>query len=238
MTISGQVAIVTGAGQGLGRSIALRLAREGVRVAVCGRREHLIREVEAEIRAAGGDAFAATADVARNEEVESFVRDVRGRLGAVDILINNAGLGWYKPFLESSIEEIDATIDVNLKGTIYLTRAVLPEMVDRGRGQIVNVASDLGRRILPNMATYVAAKHGVVSFASSLLREVKGRGVKVMTLTPGIIDTYFGGGEAGTRDPSWSLKPGFVADLVVTMLNLPEHIVFDEISFHAMRQDF
>ena len=232
-----KVAIVSGAGQGLGRHIALRLASEGAKVAICGRREHLVREVESGIRAAGAEVAAASVDISKYGEVESFVQTVRSELGPVEIVVNNAGLGWYKPFEEHSIEEIDATIDINLKGTIYLTRAALPDLLAR-RGQVINVASDLGRRILPNMATYVAAKHGVMGFAGSLLREVKGRGVKVMTLTPGIIDTWFGGGAEGTRDPSWSLRPDFVAGLVVTMLTLPEHVVFDEISFHAMQQDY
>lgn len=232
-----KVAVISGAGQGLGRHIAERLAREGARVALCGRREHLLREAEQEIRANGGTAFAMPANVGRYDEVERFVAAARESLGPLDIVINNAGLGWYKPFEEHSIEELDAIIDVNLKGTIYLTRAALPDLLAR-RGQVINICSDLGRRILPNMSAYVAAKHGVIGFAGSLLRELKGRGVKIMTLTPGIIDTYFGGGAEGTRDESWSLRPQFVADLIVLMLTLPEHVVFDEISLHPMQQDF
>jgi NADP-dependent 3-hydroxy acid dehydrogenase YdfG len=166
------------------------------------------------------------------------VAAVRERLGKIDILVNNAGVGWYKPFDAWSIAELDLAIDVNLKGTMYMTRAVLPEMQESGYGQIVNVASDLGRRVLPNMAPYVASKFGVVGFSGSLLREVKGRGVKIMTITPGIIDTYFGGGAEGTKDEAWSLRPQFVARTVVEMLRLPRHWVVDELSIHAMGQEF
>lgn len=228
--LRGQVAIVTGASRGLGRHIATQLARKGVRVAASARTEIDPRETGAEL--------AVSIDVARWDSVERGVAAVRERLGRIDILVNNAGVGWYKPFEEWSVAELDLAIDVNLKGTIYMTRAVLPEMLAAGYGQIVNVASDLGRRVLPNMAAYVASKFGVVGFAGSLLREVKGKGVKVMTISPGIIDTFFGGGTEGTKEETWSLRPEFVAKTVVEMLELPRHWVVDELSMHAMGQEF
>lgn len=231
--LRGQTALVTGASRGLGRHIGLQLARRGVRVAVSARNEEELHRVAAEIRDAGGEALAVPIDVTRWESVERGVAAVRAQLGTIDILVNNAGTGVYKPFDQTSIEEIDRTIDVNLKGTIYMTRAVLP-----GATQIVNVASDLGRRVIPNMAPYVASKFGVVGFSGSLLREVKSQGVKVMTITPGIIDTFFNGGVEGTKEESWSLRPEFVANAIVEMLELPKHWVFDEVSVHAMGQDF
>ena len=230
MDLRGQVAVVTGASRGLGRHIAMQLAQKGVRVAVCARSEIDAPEIGAEL--------AIAIDVARWDSVERGVAAVRERLGKIDILVNNAGVGWYKPFEEWSVAELDLAVDVNLKGTMYMTKAVLPEMQAAGYGQIVNVASDLGRRVLPNMAAYVASKFGVVGFAGSLLREVKGRGVKIMTITPGIIDTFFGGGTEGTKDEAWSLRPQFVAKTVVEMLELPKHWVVDELSIHAMGQEF
>ena len=228
VVLRGQVALVTGASRGLGRHIAMQLARRGVRVAACAR---------SAVEGTGAE-LSVEMDVARWDSVERGVAQVRERLGKIDILVNNAGVGWYKPFAEWSVAELDLAIDVNLKGTIYLTKAVLPEMQAAGYGQIVNVASDLGRRVIPNMAPYVASKFGVVGFAGSLLREVKGKGVKIMTITPGIIDTYFGGGSEGTKEESWSLRPEFVAKTVVEMLELPRHWVVDELSIHALGQDF
>jgi short-subunit dehydrogenase len=229
----GQTAIVTGGSRGLGRHVALELARRGVRVAVSARTEDELARVAEEIRGAGGEAVAVPIDVTRWEHVERGVNAVRAHFGGVDILVNNAGVGWYKPFEEHSIAELDLTLDVNLRGTMYMTKAVLPHI-----RQIVNVASDLGRRVIPNMAPYVASKFGVVGFAGSLLREVKGKGVKVMTVTPGIIDTFFNGGAEGTKDESWSLRPQFVANAIVDMLELPPHWVVDEIAIHAMGQEF
>jgi short-subunit dehydrogenase len=236
--LGGQIALVTGASRGLGRHIAIQLARRGVRVAVSARTEGELERVAAEIRDAGGDAIAVPIDVARWDSVERAVASVSERLGKIDILVNNAGVGWYKPLADQSIAEIDLTIDVNLKGTVYLTKAVLPAMQQSGYGQIVNVASDLGRRVIPNMAPYVASKFGVVGFSGSMLREVKGQGVKVMTVTPGIIDTFFNGGAEGTKDESWSLSPEFVANAIVDMLELPRYWVVDEVSVHAMGQEF
>ena len=238
MSLVGQVAIVTGASRGLGHHLALALSEAGVQVALGARSTQELSQVADEINQKGGRAIAVATDVTKAADVAELVRHTRGSLGSVDILINNAGVGWYKPFVEWSIAEIDATLDVNLKGTLYACREVLPEMLERGRGQIVNVASDLARRPLPNMAPYVAAKHGVLGFSGSLLREVKGRGVKVMTLTPGIIDTYFAGGTEGSRDPSWSMSPRFVADFVVHLLRFPGTWTADEVSIHPLGQDF
>ncbi|HEX2061938.1 MAG TPA: SDR family NAD(P)-dependent oxidoreductase [Thermoanaerobaculia bacterium] len=233
MDLRGKVAIVTGASRGLGRHIALELARRGVRVAVSARTEHELNLLAEEIRSGGGEAIAVPIDVTKWDTVELGVATVRAGLGEIEILVNNAGVGWYKSFEEHTIAEIDLTLDVNLRGTMYMTKAVLPHV-----RQIVNVASDLGRRVIPNMAPYVASKFGVVGFAGSLLREVKGKGVKVMTVTPGIIDTFFNGGAEGTKDETWSLRPRFVASAIVDMLELPPHWVVDEIAIHAMGQEF
>jgi NAD(P)-dependent dehydrogenase (short-subunit alcohol dehydrogenase family) len=156
VSLDGQVAIVTGASRGLGRHIALALARERVRVVVAARSDD-VNLVAAEITAGGGEALPVKMNVARHEDVERTVATVQHRYGRIDIAINNAGVGWYKPFGDWSLDEIDQTIDVNLKGTIYVSRCVVPAMISAGYGQIVNIASDLGRRVLPNMAPYVAS---------------------------------------------------------------------------------
>lgn len=232
-----QVAIITGAGRGLGRAIARCLAAHGVRVALCSRNENDLAAVCSEIELSGGKAMFQSVDVSRWSQVKLFTDAVLERMGCPHILINNAGLGWYKPFEEQSIEEIDTTLDVNLKGLIYMTRAILPHMLERKSGQILNIASDLGRRVIPNMATYVAAKHGVLGFSGSLVREVKDKGIKVMTLTPGIIDTWFGGREEGSGDETWAMKPQVVADMVFHMLTLPPFVMMDEVSVHPMHQE-
>ena len=238
MELNGAVAIVTGASRGLGRHVARALAQAGAKVALAARDGNALDALAREIEAAGGQALALTTDVTVWPQIEGLEAAARERFGGVDILINNAGVGWYKPFLENSLAEIDATMDVSFRGTVYAARAVLPGMLERGRGHIVNVASDLGRRPLANMAVYAAAKHAVLGFSGSLLREVKGRGVKVTALLPGIIDTDFGGGREGTREETWSLRPQFVAERVIELLRWPQHWVVDELTLHPLHQDF
>jgi short-subunit dehydrogenase len=158
--------------------------------------------------------------------------------GGADILINNAGLGFYKPFLEHSPEEHDTIIDVNLRGLVHLTQGLLPPMLERGSGHVVNIASDVATTPIANMAVYAASKFAVRGFTLSLAREVKDRGVKVSLINPGIIDTGFNEGEEGSKDASWSLKPTELAALVVEVLLQPGYQMVDELTVHPQLQDY
>lgn len=238
MSLQGRVAMVTGAGRGLGRRIAEALAGRGVRVALVARGRDEIEAVAAGIERRGGEALALPADVGRWSEAAGAVAAVEGRFGPADYLVNNAGSGWYRPFLEWSPEEISQSLGASLTGTIWMCRAALPAMVARGSGHVVNVASDLARRPLANMAVYVGAKHGVLGFSQSLLREVRSQGIKVSTVLPGIVDTAFGGGREGSRDPAWSMSPEWVAERIVELLEAPGAWVVDELALHPLGQDF
>lgn len=236
--LTGQTALVTGASRGLGAAVALRLARAGLRVALAARSADDLDAVAGQIRDAGGTALPLPLDVRDRDAIDAAVAQVHETFGPVEVLVNNAGLSWYKPFLEWTREELDTTLAVNLTGLVHVTHAVLPAMIERGRGTIVNVASDIGRRVIPNMAAYVAAKHGVVGFSGSLLREVREHGIRVTALLPGVIDTHFGGGEPGTRDETWALRPEVVADVVHDLAAQPPYVVLDEVTIHPLQQDF
>jgi short-subunit dehydrogenase len=238
MSLEGRCALVTGAGRGLGRRIAEALASRGVRVALVARGQAEIAAVAAEIASRGGEALAVAADVGRWSEAARAVAATTERFGSIDFLVNNAGAGWFKPFLDSSPEQIAASLDSCLAGTIWTCRAALPAMVARGRGHVVNIASDLARRPLANMAVYVGAKHGVLGFSQSLLRELKGQGIKVTTVLPGIVDTAFGGGHEGGRDPAWAMSPEWVAERIVELLEAPGTWVVDELALHPLGQEF
>lgn len=233
-----QVVMITGASRGLGRAVALRLAREGHRLALCARSRADLEDTASQARELGAEVVAAPVDVADPEAAARFVEGVEGEYGRVDALVNNAGMGWHKPFLEHSLEEIQQVLGSNLMGTIYMTRGVLTGMLTRGAGTIVNVVSDLGRRPLARMAPYVAAKHGVMGFAGSLLREVKDSGVRVTNLTPGLIDTSFGGRQQGSLPEDVALRPERLADLVAWVIDLDPKLVVDELSVHPLGQDF
>jgi len=238
-SLNNQVALITGASRGLGRAIALRLAASGASLILCARHRAELEDVADAARAISGQSIViAPLDVTDAAQIDQVVETVLAQFGRIDILINNAGLSWYKPLTEWSRDEILTVVNVNLTGLMLMTHAVVSHMIQQQAGQIVNIASDIGRRVVPNMAPYVAAKHGVVGFSGSLLREVKAHGVKVSVVLPGIIDTYFGGGEAGTRDETWALRPEAVAETIHTVLTQPPHVVLDEVTVHPLQQDF
>ncbi|MFN7940162.1 MAG: SDR family oxidoreductase [Thermoanaerobaculia bacterium] len=238
MGIRGQVAWVTGASRGIGRATALALARAGARVALSSRDAAALAAVEGSVTALGGEALVAVADVSLPREVRAAAAAAEARFGGIDILINNAGVGWFRPFVDTAEDELVATLDVNLKGAILCARAVLPGMIERRRGQIVHVASDLARRPLAGMAVYAAAKHGLLGFSASLLREVKQHGVKVTAVLPGWTDTGFGGAREGSHDDRETLTPEFVAGEIVRLLELPLDWVIDELAIHPLGQTF
>ena len=241
--LTGRTALVTGASRGVGRHTAIALARAGANVVLCARTDADLHAVASDVRAAGTQALIHRLDVRDRAAFDEALRRTRETFGGLDLLVCNAGLSPYKPLDAWSAEEIDEVLDVNLRAVVHQCHAALPDLLaasarETGRGHVVVIASDVGRRAVPNMGPYVAAKHGVVGFAGSLLREVKGRGMRVTAVLPGVVDTYFNGGSEGTRDETWALRPAAVADTVVWALTQPPHVVVDEVTVHPMQQDF
>lgn len=187
--LAGKVALVTGGGRGIGRATALALARRGADIAVCARTQHEIEVVAAEIEGEGSRALAVVADIAVEDEIAAVVDRVRSALGPVDILVNNAGTIAFAPIAETRTETWDRLMAVNLRATFLFCRAVWPEMVARGGGTIVNVASTAGHRGYPRQGAYVASKHGVVGLSKVLAIEGQAHGVRVHVVSPGGVDT-------------------------------------------------
>ena len=233
------VALITGASRGLGRHTALVFARAGYRVSICGRKEHDLAFVAREIVSAGGEARCRALDVRDHHALESWVGDALGTWGRIDVLVNNAGLSSsFRPLVEWTRDQVDETLDVNIKGTVYACQAVLPSMYSRRSGHILNISSDVGRRPVPNMAPYVAAKHAVVGFSGSLYREAREHNVKVTVVLPGIIDTHFGGAKPGDRDMHWTMNTEHVAEALLQIVRQPGNLTFDEVTLHPLGQDF
>ena len=184
-----RVALVTGAGSGIGRAIAEKLGKDGERVVVNDLRDESAEEVVAGIKGSGGEATAAPGDVSDPEAVERIVAAAREAYGSPEILVNNAGFLQQKPFVELSVEDFDRMIAVHLRGTFLCTHAVLPEMLSRGSGIIVNVASQLGQIGGIELCHYSSAKAGIIGLTKSLAREVSAQGVRVNAVAPGPINT-------------------------------------------------
>ncbi len=177
--IKGKKAIITGAGKGIGRQTALALAKEGVSLGLIARTKEDLENVAKEIRAEGVDVAIATADVSNNEEVIKAVESVTNELGSVDILINNAGIAKFGGFLELEIEEWERIIQVNLLGMYYVTRAVLPKMIEQKSGDIINISSTAGEKGGPITSAYSASKFGVLGLTESLAMEARKHDIRV-----------------------------------------------------------
>jgi 2-hydroxycyclohexanecarboxyl-CoA dehydrogenase len=182
-------AIVTGAGSGIGRAIAQRLAEDGHAVAVLDLDEAAAEAVAGELREKGHEAVACGVDVSDRPQVTAAVQRVREALGPVLVLVNNAGLSGFAPFLKITDELWDRIIAVNLSGPFYCTQAVLPDMIEAGWGRIVNISSSSAQGGQQYMVHYVSSKAGLIGFTKALALEVGPKGITVNTIPPGFIDT-------------------------------------------------
>jgi 2-hydroxycyclohexanecarboxyl-CoA dehydrogenase len=185
----GRVAFVSGAARGIGRGIALTLAARGDVVALADLREREATEIVASIEKSGGHAMAVPLDVTRTESVADAVQQATDTLGPIEILVNNAGWDDLIPFLETNEDFWERVIDVNFKGCLRLTKAVVPGMIERGWGRVVNISSDAGRVGSSNEAVYSGAKGAVIAFTKTIAREVARAGVTANTVCPGPTDT-------------------------------------------------
>lgn len=229
--------LVTGGGRGLGRAIGLGLAAPGSRIALLGRNRDGLELTAKALQAAGAEPLVIEGDLTREADRAVAAQAIDAAWGGLDILVNNAGAGAYKPFLAHDQAEIEAIVTVNLTGLIQLTHALLPLIEREAGGHIVNIASDVGRRPIANMAPYVAAKHGVVGFSHALRLELRPRGIKVGVILPGLIDTGFNNSVEGSKPGSGALRPAEVAAAVVAMLSQPASAQIDELTVHPMGQD-
>ncbi|MEM4719190.1 MAG: SDR family NAD(P)-dependent oxidoreductase [Nitrososphaerota archaeon] len=189
LNLSDRVAIVTGAGQGIGREVSLQLAQAGAKVVLIDVSDKVF-DVLREIRGFGGDGLAIKCDVSRWEDVRAAVNQVLDKFGRIDILVNNAGIYPFKPFTEMGEQDWDKVLDVNLKGVFNFTRAVLPRMIEQRRGKIINISSIAGSVVgFPNLVHYSASKAGIIGFTRALALETAQYGITVNAISPGPIET-------------------------------------------------
>jgi 3-oxoacyl-[acyl-carrier protein] reductase len=191
MKLAGSLAVVTGATEGIGRATAFALGAAGAQVAVCARTEANVHATVRDLRDGGTDAIGMACDVSDPARVEAFAGFVRRERGVPHVLVNNAGIGRFKPLLELSLEDWDATMGVNVRSLYLVTRAFLREMRDAGRGTIVNIASLAGKNGVEGGTAYCASKHAVLGFSKSLMLEVRKQGLRVVAICPGSVATPF-----------------------------------------------
>jgi 2-hydroxycyclohexanecarboxyl-CoA dehydrogenase len=189
MKLAGKTALVTGAGRGIGRAIALALAQEGCQVGIADINALAADEVAAEAKARGVDALALPVDLTRRAEVARMARTALARFGQIDVLVNNAGWDRMGLFLDTDEDVWERIIAVNLKALLYVCKTVLPSMVERGAGKVVNIASDAGRVGSSGEAVYSATKGAVIAFSKALAREMARHRITVNVVCPGLTET-------------------------------------------------
>jgi len=218
-----RVAIVTGGGTGIGRAVALSLAREGARVVICGRRESPLRDVVEKMMSEGLEGRWVQGDVSREDDVEKLVRETLANFGSIDILVNNAGIWGGGRIHEHPVEEWDKILTVNLRGPFLMARAVLPIMREQGRGEIVNISSESGLEYYEGDGAYGVSKHALNALSEYIQRENQTKGIRVHTICPGMVVTEMSQGSQGLNRAK-CLRPEDIADLVLWQLSRWENI--------------
>jgi 3-oxoacyl-[acyl-carrier protein] reductase len=214
--LTGEIAVVTGAGRGIGRVIARRLAQMGATVLLVARDNGLLEAVRAEITAEGGSAEAAPCDLRSPEAVAALGEWIRVAYGRCDILVNNAGVGNQgRPLHETAVDDWNLLMETNLRGPFLMIRALAPLMIEAGRGHIVNISSLAGKNPLPNGAAYSASKWGLNGLTYSVSEELRPYGIRVSVVAPGSVNTRFGG---DGKDPATKIQPEDVAAIVAMLV--------------------
>ncbi|EZH65101.1 3-ketoacyl-ACP reductase [Bacillaceae bacterium JMAK1] len=221
-TINGKYAVITGAGRGIGRSTTIALAREGVNVALLGKTIENLQSVQKEIDSYGVQSLAIQMDVKDASTVQSAIQEVLQTFGTVDILINNAGIGAYGKFMELTEDDWDKVYEVNVKGVLRVTQAVLPHMIERRTGDIINISSTSGLRGTEGSSAYSATKFALHGLTESLMKEMRKHKIRVQSLSPSRVITDFGGGKNRLTDEEAEhfMQAEDVADVIVSKLKL------------------
>jgi 3-oxoacyl-[acyl-carrier protein] reductase len=215
--LHGRVALVTGGSKGIGFAIADALAAQGARVMITGRGAADLERAESRL---GGGAASVSADARRPEDVERAVQATVDRLGGLDVLVNNAGIGIFKNAADMSGEEWQSILDTNLTGVFNYCHAAIPHLRRRGGGWIVNISSLAAKNPFSGGAAYCASKAGLNAFSEALMQEVRYDDIRVTCVMPGSVATGFGGKAAADR-PEWKIQPEDVGQVVLDLLLMP-----------------
>jgi 3-oxoacyl-[acyl-carrier protein] reductase len=232
-SLAGKVALITGAGRGIGRAIAIALAKAGCEVCITARSIDQLVAVQKEIYAVKGKAIPIQADLTRDEDVESLVQ----ACGPVDFLINNAGWGKRAPVTRAKIEDWDQTLRLNLRAPMILAQKLLPAMIEKSSGAVINIGSVSGKSGEANGAAYSASKFGLIGFTQSLFEEVREHKIKVTVILPGFVDTPMIP-PVKHLDRTKMIQPDDVAQAVLYVLNAPATACPVEITIRPQRTPY
>lgn len=226
MSLTGKTAVITGAGKGIGRAAAFALAAEGVNLGLIARTAEDLKELQEELGSRYDIRIASSAaDISDRHQAEAAIAALEMELGAIDILINNAGIAKFGTVLDMDPEDWEQMIRVNLLGTYYVTHAALPILLRQPKGDILNISSTAGERGFATGSAYCASKFGMLGFTEALMQEVRKSNIRVTALTPSTVNTKLAE-NAGLSigDEEHMMQPEDVAELIITTLKLPSRV--------------
>jgi 3-oxoacyl-[acyl-carrier protein] reductase len=220
--LRGKVALITGASSGIGLAIAQHLTAEGAKVGLFARSADKLESIAATLHG----AVALPGDVARLEDLENAVARLEQTFGGLDYVINNAGVGVFKPVHELSPEDWHAVIETNLTGPFFATKAAVPALEQRGGGYIINIGSLAGKNSFTNGAAYNASKFGLLGFSEASMLDLRYKGIRVTSILPGSVDTPFAGNNTGA---AWKIQPEDIAQAVIELLTSNPRIIRSQV---------
>lgn len=227
-----KTALITGATSGIGKSTAIRFAVEGIRLILCGRREDRLEELHKEL-SVETEVHILNFDVRNREEVFNKIESLPENFSQIDILINNAGNAHgLDPIQEGSIDDWEAMMDINVKGLLYVSKAIIPKMIEKQTGHIINIGSTAGKEVYPKGNVYCASKHAVDAINQGMRIDLNGNGIRVGAVNPGLVQTEFSEvrfkGDTDKADKVYqgfqALKPEDIADIIHFVVTRPYHV--------------
>jgi NADP-dependent 3-hydroxy acid dehydrogenase YdfG len=235
MDIKNKIAVVTGASKGIGKSIALSLAEAGADVAISARSTDLLNDVAKEIEKMGRRVFVFTGDMSNENDIKEFVKESVAKLGGIDILINNAGLGHFYPIEKMPTDKWDEMFNLNMRGLFIITRESLPFLKKSDESIVINISSLAGKNSFPTGGGYAATKHALMAFSRCLMLEERKNGVRVLAICPGSVDTHFDAHfdrdkqDMKLTKKEKAMQPEDIAAAILPMIQMPQRTMISEI---------
>ena len=237
-TVSKKTILITGASKGIGKAIALSLASGGANLGLVARSKNELQQLQTEIISKGGVAEIYTGSVADEAFVNNTVKDMQQQFGKIDVMINNAGYGVFGLAENISVSDWDDLFATNTKGTFLFCKALIPHMKANNGGHIINIASDVAKRVFSGGSLYCASKYAQDAFSAAIRKELRPFKIKVSVVYSGLVDSFFHAEKEGDAAHENWLKNQDMANAVEYIITQPQHVVIDELMIHPLEQEY
>ncbi len=238
MSLKNKTVLLTGASKGIGKALALNLAEKSIHIGLVARSEKELLELKAEIEKLGSKCLIFVGNVADESLAKTAVSEMITAFGSIDFMINNAGYGVFGPTESISAQAWSDIYDVNVKGTFLFSKEVLNGMKEAKTGHIINIASDVAKRVFDGGSLYCSSKFAQDAFSAALRKEVRKDGIKVSVVYSGLVDTMFHADPQGAENHSAWLKAEDMAKTIIYIMDQPKHVVIDELMIHPLSQEY